>query len=32
VRKQRGTFTYYVVAFDAAGNVSGPSNSVTVTV
>jgi hypothetical protein len=32
VRKQRGTFTYYVVAFDAAGNESGPSNSVTVTV
>ena len=32
VRKQRGTFTYYVVAFDAAGNVSDPSNSVTVTV
>jgi hypothetical protein len=27
-----GTFTYYVVAFDAAGNVSLPSNSVTVTV
>lgn len=27
-----GTFTYYVVAFDAAGNVSQPSNSVTVTV
>jgi hypothetical protein len=32
VRKQRGTFTYYVVAFDAAGNVSGPSNTVTVTI
>jgi chitodextrinase len=31
-RRVSGTFTYYVVAFDAAGNVSLPSNSVTVTV
>jgi len=31
LRKLKGTFTYYVVAFDAAGNVSDPSNSVTVT-
>ena len=31
-RKQSGTFSYWVVAFDAAGNVSAPSNSVTATV
>jgi chitodextrinase len=31
-KRASGTFTYYVVAFDAAGNVSPPSNSVTVTV
>jgi hypothetical protein len=27
-----GTYSYYVVAFDAAGNRSGPSNSVTLTI
>jgi chitodextrinase len=32
VKKQKGTWTFYVVAFDAAGNVSAPSNSSTVTV
>jgi len=32
LRKQAGTFTYYIVAFDAAGNVSATSNSATVTV
>jgi len=32
LRKQIGTFTYYVVAFDAAGNVSATSNTATVTV
>jgi hypothetical protein len=32
IRKHRGTFSYEVVAFDQAGNVSGPSNTVTVTV
>jgi len=32
LRKQSGTFTYYVVAFDAAGNVSASSNTATVTV
>jgi hypothetical protein len=31
-KKARGTWTWYVVAFDAGGNVSGQSNSVTVTV
>jgi len=31
-KNSRGTFTYYVVAFDQAGNVSQKSNSVTATV
>lgn len=31
-KKARGTWTWHVVAFDQAGNVSGASNSVTVTV
>lgn len=31
-KKVRGTFSWYVVAFDQAGNVSAPSNTVTVTV
>jgi chitodextrinase len=31
-KKARGTFTWYVVAFDQAGNVSAKSNSVTATV
>jgi chitodextrinase len=31
-KKVRGTFSWYVVAFDQAGNVSSPSNTVTVTV
>jgi chitodextrinase len=31
-KKVRGTFSYYVVAFDAAGNLSSASNTVTVTV
>lgn len=31
-KKVRGTFSWYVVAFDQAGNVSLPSNTVTVTV
>jgi hypothetical protein len=31
-KKARGTWTWYVVAFDPAGNTSLPSNSVTVTV
>jgi hypothetical protein len=30
--KQRTTYTYYITAFDAAGNISGASNTVTVTV
>jgi hypothetical protein len=32
IRKQRGTFSYEVIAFDQAGNLSEPSNTVTVTV
>ena len=32
LRKLAGTFSYYVVAFDAAGNVSAASNTATVTV
>jgi chitodextrinase len=32
VKRAKGTFSYYVVAFDAAGNVSAPSATVTVTV
>jgi len=32
IKKQIGTFTYSVRAFDQAGNLSGASNSVTVTV
>ena len=32
IRKIRGTFSYFVVAFDAAGNVGEPSNTVIVTV
>jgi len=32
VKRARGTFSYFVVAFDAAGNVSAPSATVTVTV
>ena len=31
-KKVRGTFSYYVVAYDQAGNVSTASNTVTVTV
>ena len=31
-KKARGTWTYYVVGFDLAGNVSGRSNQVTVVV
>lgn len=30
-KARRGVSTYYVVAFDAAGNASGPSNSASVT-
>jgi len=32
VKRLAGTYSYYVVAFDAAGNVSAPSNTATVTV
>jgi hypothetical protein len=31
-KKARGTWTYYVVAYDQAGNVSGQSNAVTAVV